>query len=226
MFQKYIAGIVLLIAASTSAQTKDRGWFNYSNKATMSPKIDLNTDFQWRSAKDIEFLETLLLRGVASYNFNARHSAGLGYAYISDWESPGDHKGFENRIVEQYLFQPKIKRTKVSLRARLEQRWVKRQEVAFSQRFRMFAAVVIPLNKDPEFKSGLFTRLQNEVFVNVQNQQKVNDQFYDQNRSLVALGYRWNKNLDTELGYQFWHQQLFANVQRSNVIQFMISTSF
>ena len=51
------------------------------------------------------------------------------------------------------------------------------------------------------FTQGTFLALQNEAFVNVQNKNKVNKHFFDQNRAYVAVGYRFSKSFDAEAGY-------------------------
>lgn len=185
-------------------------------------------DVQLRSANQLQYLNTLLLRGGLNYNLNKKHSIALGYTYKGDWEheSTGTAYTLENRIFEQYLYKFNLRRTELTLRTRLEQRWIKEDQVNFSQRARAFISAQLPLFADSAFSRGWYTSLQNELFFNVSHKERINGQWFDQNRSMVAFGYRWSKKIDTELGYQFWYQREQDNAYRRNVFQIMVTTQF
>jgi hypothetical protein len=208
---KKIIGLMLCFTGFTCyAQTYEtQSWLFITHQQTISSKFDLLTDVQLRTANKFDYLNTLLLRGALSYNFNKKHSAALGYAYKGDWEHEleGTVYMLENRIYQQYLYNFKIHRTEISARARLEQRWIKEESILFSQRVRAFISAQIPLIADTGFTKGLYTGIQNELFLNVQHKQQVNNSLFDQNRSFVSLGYRWSKKIDTELGYMHWFQK-------------------
>jgi len=223
-------GLILCLASFTCyAQShENQGWLFITHQQTISPKFDLLADVQFRTANKFDYLNTLLLRGALSYNFSKKHSAALGYAYKRDWEHEleGTAYTLENRIYEQYLYNFKIKRVEVSARARLEQRWIKEESAQFSQRARAFISAQIPLMADTGFTRGLYTGIQNELFLNVQHKQRVNKSLFDQNRSFVSLGYRWSKKIDTELGYMHWFQKEMDSDFRRSVFQLMITTKF
>jgi len=208
--------------------TETKGWFFLSHTQKISKKFDLLADAQLRSANRLSYLNTLLLRAAANYKFNDKHAVALGYANKRDWEreDQGTSITVENRIYEQYLFSFKYDHTEFTLRARLEQRWIKDDGVNFSQRSRAFISAQIPLIADTAFTRGLYTGIQNELFLNVQHKQRVNNRLFDQNRSFISLGYRWNKKVDTEIGYQYWYQKEMENAYRRNVLQVMITTNF
>jgi len=52
------------------------------------------------------------------------------------------------------------------------------------------------------FTQGFFAALQNEVFVNIGDPSPVNGKFFDQNRAYLAVGYRWSRQFDLEMGYR------------------------
>lgn len=219
----------LLATTKTYAQlTENTGWLFITHQQKITNKVDLLADVQLRSANQLNYLTTVLLRGGVSYNFNQKHSAAIGYVYKGDWEHEDEATQYtlENRIFEQYRYDFKLKRTELMFRARLEQRFVKEENVNFSQRARAFISAQIPLIADTAFSKGLYAGLQNELFVNVQHQQKVNNRFLDQNRSMASIGYRWSKKIDTEIGYLFWYQPEMKDTYRRNVFQLMITTQF
>jgi hypothetical protein len=227
---KKMMGLILCIACCTCyAQTHEtQGWFFVTHQQTLSSKFDLLADVQLRTANQLDYLNTLLLRSALSYNLNKKHSVALGYAYKGDWEHEleGTAYTLENRIYQQYLYNFKLHRTEFSARARLEQRWIKEESTQFSQRARAFISAQIPLIADTGFTKGLYTGIQNELFLNVQHKQRVNNSFFDQNRSFVSLGYRWSEKIDTEFGYMHWFQKEMDSDYRRNILQFMITTKF
>ncbi|GAB2691954.1 DUF2490 domain-containing protein [Mucilaginibacter koreensis] len=207
-------------------RTETQGWFFLSHIQTISKKFDIMADVQLRSSNQFDYLTTVLLRSGLLYKFDEQQSAGLGYAYKGDWEHEANGTSYtlENRIFEQYLLKFKLKLTEFNLRARLEQRFVKEQQVNFSQRARAFFSAQIPLIANTDFSKGVYTGLQNEIFLNIVHKNKVNNSIFDQNRLLGSVGYRWSKNLDTEIGYYFWYQQEMDVAYRRNVIQIMITS--
>jgi hypothetical protein len=221
--------LLCLVGPDSYAQTTEsQGWFFVTHRQALSKKFDLLADAQLRSANRGKYLNTLLLRGALSYNFNKKHAAALGYAYKGDWEHEpsGTAYTLERRIYQQYLYSFKFNSAEINLRGRLEQRWVKEERTEFSQRARAFISAQIPLAADTGFTRGLYTGLQNELFLNVQHKQRVNNSVFDQNRSFVSIGYRWSKNIDTEFGYMYWFQKESDAQYRRNVIQLMVTTNF
>jgi len=207
--------------------TETQGWFFLSHTQKLSKKWDGLADIQLRSADKIIRFQTVLVRGALSYNISDEHAVAIGYAYKGDWEE-GENKlnyQIEHRIYQQYLYNHNIKRTELNVRFRLEQRFVKELEAFnFSQRLRGFLSFQIPLSGNKDFSKGLYTGIQNELFVNVQHKENVNNSFFDQNRAYISAGYRWSKKIDTEIGYMYWRQKEKDETTTSNVVQLMITT--
>jgi len=132
----------------------------------------------------------------------------------------------EHRVYEQYLYNFKLKKVEMNVRARLEQRFIREDGIAFSQRARAFISAQIPLVANADFSKGLYAAVQNELFVNVQHKDLVNHHLFDQNRPYGSIGYRWSKKIDTEVGYMYWFQKEDDGDYRRNIIQLMVTTSF
>ncbi|MCX2586323.1 DUF2490 domain-containing protein [Pedobacter sp. MR22-3] len=226
----WIMVIPLLIAFQTAAQTENTGWLFISHSQQVSQKFDILADVQVRSADQLNAFSALLLRTALNYNFNKHHAIAAGYAFLGKWEN--DESAIkilhpENRIYQQYLFNANTSRTEWTLRFRLEQRFMTQQDQTdFSQRSRFFTAVQVPLLANEDFSKGFYTGFQNELFLNVINKKNVNGSIFDQNRSAVSVGYRWNKKIDMEFGYLLWAQKEEDNSAKTNVWQLMITTSF
>ena len=221
--------LVLSICSLVNAQKREtQGWLFISHTQKINEHFDVLFDAQIRTADQFNYANTLLLRTGLNYNFNKKHAIALGYAYKGDREKVAADYEFtqENRIYQQYLYQFKISKTEMQLRGRLEQRWVKDEGVDFSQRARLFISAQIPLFTDTAFTRGVYTGIQNEVYLNVMNRQNVNNSIFDQNRTFFSLGYRWSKAVDSEIGYIYWYQKEMDDTFRRNVIQLQITTSF
>ncbi|GGE45196.1 hypothetical protein GCM10011413_09190 [Pedobacter psychrotolerans] len=222
--------ILCLIAFHTAAQTENTGWLFISHSQKINQKFDVLADVQFRSSDQLSDFSALLLRTALNYNFNKHHAVAVGYAFLGKWEKDdSDLKVLnpENRIYQQYLFNTNTGLTEWSLRFRLEQRLITQEsQTNFSQRARFFVAAQIPLLANEEFSKGLYTGVQNELFLNVINKNNVNGHTLDQNRSSVSLGYRWSKKIDTEFGYMFWAQKEDKDYSKTNIWQLMITTSF
>jgi len=185
---------------------QNSGWFLFLNSTKLNDKWGLHLDVQLRSANNWDGVQNFLFRPGATYYINKNSNATVGYLLANTFlkgEELADKTLTEHRIWEQYIYAHKIKPIYAQHRFRLEQRFA---ETAggdvFSQRLRYFVRFVLPFS-DPKvpFVEGPFVALQNELFFNVQNNDKLNGKLFDQNRAYAAAGYRFNKCFDLEMGY-------------------------
>jgi hypothetical protein len=91
---------------------------------------------------------------------------------------------------------------------------VQTDDHTMTMRLRYFLRNVIPFQKTGDFQRGLFGAIQDEVFVNVTDLEKVNGKFFDQNRLYFAVGYRVNRKFDLEAGYM--NQYVLGRNGRTN----------
>ena len=216
-----------------NAQTNElSGWAAWFHTQRFNKHWGASFDGHLRSSHHADYLKTVLLRPSINYYFGNKNVAA-GYAYIGASGRAGDVKTFrpENRAFEQLIIlQPAGLNTQITHRFRLEQRFLGEtatQQSVFSQRFRYFIRAVVPLNsKDAPFTNGAYLALANEAFVNVQNKEKINNHFFDQNRAFVGIGHRFNKNVDVEAGYLNQYVQQAKAYTINNVIQLTLFTRF
>ncbi|NII24948.1 DUF2490 domain-containing protein [Pseudoflavitalea sp. X16] len=213
----FIIGLLLLSFDRTIAQTQFAGWIADFNTFKINTKLSVHADFQLRSTDQLKHVQTLLLRAGLNYHMNKKLVLTTGYAFIHNRSVQAGISGHvpEHRIWEQVLFthpltiSPGIHGT-LAHRLRLEQRFLPRPYVQnhelkhdgnlYANRLRYFIRNVTPLISSATGKAP-FLALQNEVFVNIGDKSAVNRKFFDQNRAYIALGYRFNKQFDAELGY-------------------------
>ncbi|UKT65841.1 DUF2490 domain-containing protein [Pedobacter mucosus] len=219
---------IIFIGAATAQSTESGGWLFISHTQKLSEEFDFLADVQLRSADQYSYWNTVLLRGAINYNLNDHHSTAIGYAFLGEWEKMEGGKDFEreHRLYEQYIFQTKLKKTELTLRARLEQRFQKDDQIKFSQRIRAFASFQIPIFADSQFEKGIYLKAQDEIFLNIQYKENVNGSILDQHRPYAGIGLRTGKKLDIDLGYMRWFQRELDGDVNKNIMQVMITTSF
>lgn len=228
-----------LIASFSYAQTinQNTGWFMFLNSTKFNDKWGMHFDLQVRTEDDWDQVKNLLVRPGITYYINKNSNATLGYLFtqtnlpsdILVGAAPLKNTLTEHRIWQQYIYnhQP-WKGAALSHRFRLEQRFIERPtDHLFSQRFRYFFRLVQPLQKqEGAFTKGVFAAIQNETFFNIQNKEKLNGKVFDQNRAYLAMGYRFSKKADIELGYL--NQAIKGSAQNTvnNAVQVAIYTRF
>ena len=229
-----IFAIQLTITGIASAQTNEQTyWGAWFHTQKFSEHWGMAFDGQLRSSHHAGYLRNVLLRPSASYYFDKNHRADLGYAYVAanGRTATGAHTFRpEHRIFEQFIISQKAGvNTAIQHRFRLEQRFLGQtatQPDVFAQRFRYFARAVVPLSKQAPFTKGTFVGLQNEVFANVHNKDKVNKHLFDQNRAYVAFGYRLQKAIDIEVGYLNQYIKQAETYTINHVAQVALYTRF
>jgi hypothetical protein len=228
--------IVVLIACNFAGQAQtdqqNTGWFMFVNSTKINKKWATHLDLQYRTSDNWAHKRNLMFRPGLTYLISNKHEVTLGYLLNESYtypEAAADYQLTEHRIWEQYVFKHKIKTVAASHRFRLEQRFIGRHNAdeLFSQRLRYFFRFIVPLQKEAKtFEKGVFVALQNEVFVNLQNNKKLNDSYFDQNRAYGALGYRVSKKFDVEAGYMNQAVKGLARNTSNNIIQLALYTRF
>lgn len=234
-----LAAFLNVFASSLYAQTvnQNTGWFMFLNSTKFNDKWGMHFDLQVRTQDNWDGVRHLLVRPGITYYINKNSNATVGYLYTPTFLQEDILVGggklkttlTEHRIWQQYIYnhQP-WKGAALSHRFRLEQRFIERQsDDLFSQRFRYFFRLVQPLkNQEGAFTKGMFVALQNELFFNIQNKEKLNGSLFDQNRAYLAVGYRVSKSFDIEAGYLNQAIKGANNNTVNNVAQLALYTRF
>ncbi len=194
------------------SQSQFSGWFGNFSTFKLNNKFSIHFDGQLRSTDDIEHISTLLLRTGLNIQVRKNMVATAGYAFINNRRVIAGVSGYapEHRFWEQFLVSHPFINTSLSHRFRLEQRFISKSVVennelknegnVYANRFRYFFRTMVPLKGRLQPKTP-FIGLQNEVFLNFGDKSGVNGEFFDQNRVYLALGYRFSREFDLELGY-------------------------
>ena len=232
-FFKILAALIFIhLAANAQTQQQSSGWLLLLNNTKISEKWGVYADMQIRSSDKWENVRNFLFRPGVTYYANSKNEFTLGYLLNQTFTSnigSSDNMLTEHRIWEQYVYKHKISTISVAHRFRMEQRFIERygKDDLFAQRLRYFFRFILPLAKGKQnFDKGVFAALQNELFFNVQSKDQLNGKFFDQNRAYVAGGYRFNKQLDIELGYMNQASKGSFSNTANNILQFAVYTKF
>ncbi len=192
--------------ALADTRQQHSGWAAWFNTDRINEKWGFISDVQLRSGDDLENVQNLLIRPGVTYFLNGQNNVSMGYAYNATLNNPGDNL-IEHRIWRQYIHTNTYwTRAAVTHRFRLEQRFSRAGEpqrsAVLTAPALFLSARSLSLRADKaSFTTGPFFAFQNEVFLNVQHDENANGELFDQNRILLAGGYRLSSRYDLELGY-------------------------
>ncbi len=228
--RKYLLVIIIIFNSLTISAQQLSGWFFHSHNQKLNDKWSYATDFQLRSSENLRGIKSVLLRGWVSYLLADSRTIGLGYTHFGNWDVEDGHDSYdgENRIFEELQLDNDLLGIEVSNRIRLEQRILNRDiRTQIAQRFRYQLALVIPLEKVKIFQRSTSLILQNEVFLNVQNQDAANAHLFDQNRPYIGWGISLAETTEVEMGYYYKTQiDKIDGMTNSNIAQIKINTTF
>lgn len=199
--QSILLGLIAVFTFSSHAHSQDTGedswgsWAMLFTNNQVSEKLSIHAEAQYRNYEFGQNFNQLLLRTALNYHISEKAMASFGYGYIttdtSFEELDGEKNVTENRLYEQFVLRNSVGNFKFSHRYRLEQRFINRPfgENSTEHRARYFLRVTYPLN------DTWFLTAYDEVFINLQND------FFGQNRLYGAVGYNFNENVSTQVGY-------------------------
>ena len=210
-----VAGMVMpaLLSAQKIISPQTHGWAMYVGTHKLTDKFSLMTEYQWRRADGFKSWQQSLLRFGLEYNVNPNVSVMAGYAWVKSFpygEQPILHEFDENRIFEQVNLKSKIGNVEVQHRYRLEQRFMEQYandasnniiqaDPVFRNRLRYRAMAIIPLSRKELTDQTLFMNVNDEVFLGFGS--GIGKNIMDQNRFIAALGWRFDKNFNVQVGY-------------------------
>ena len=208
-----ILTINLFSFSQKQISTQQHAWVMYTGNHKLTERWGIHTEYQWRRSDYFQDWQQSLLRlGIDYYNKqNAQYT--LGYGWIRSYqygEQPIAHANNEHRIWQQFILKNKVGRVDFQHRYRLEQRiiekWVSNSSGEYVQdgfifrqraRYRFYATV--PLSRKEMADNTLFLAAYDEPFLGFGK--GIAKNILDQNRLYFALGWRFNKNCNVQLGY-------------------------
>lgn len=162
----------------------------------LSGSLELNP----RLRGDLGRLNQFIARPGAQWAFTPAFSGAQGYAWVRN--DLGSRVLDEHRSWQQLELKalPAAAAAELSLRARLEQRWLEGARGA-AWRSRLMARVERP------FFASHYLAASNELFVNLTSSRGAPRDGFEQNRFYVGAGRRGAAKRRVEAGYQHWWQR-------------------
>lgn len=207
--RKYIVLFLLLILTTISFSQKNVShnnlvWFGDFTKARLNDKWSIYLDFGYRRTEWLNKCSQLLVRPGITYHFNKIVSATAGVAYFSHYTA--NYIRPEGRGWQQLLFNETYLRVKVSHRLRAEQRFLQKvissqlvNDYNYNNRFRYQLNLQTPLNNKQLEDKKFYFSISDEVFIN--SGKEISNNYFDQNRTTVGLGYKLNEGFNILVAY-------------------------
>lgn len=197
---KNAALILLLVLVSKigySQTTNTGNWFIYFGNKQINEKWNLHHEVQYRNFNFIGDLDQLLLRVGLGYNLSENNNnllLGYGFIYNEPYIENSDNKTnfSEHRIYQQFITRQNFKRLSIQHRYRFEQRFI---EDDFKMRLRYFLGINYALSQKETLEKTFYLSAYNELFLNTEGN------YFDRNRLYGGLGYRFSKNIRSEIGF-------------------------
>lgn len=210
--------LLCLITNFGMSQSSDLGnWMMYFGNKKLNNKWNWHHEVQYRNYNFIGDLEQLLLRTGVGYNLTENNNnLLLGYGFINGQVYSNAHSDKveinEHRIYQQFINRQSIGRVNLQHRFRLEERFFEDQDLQF--RLRYFLGLNIPINNGSLVDQTFYGSFYNEFFINGEKE------YFDRNRLLAGIGYKYNNKVKFELGYM---NQFFQSSGRDqiNIMMFL-----
>jgi hypothetical protein len=206
-----------LISLTSFSQTKlieqrDMTWLGYFNQTRFTDKSGLWTDLHWRLNDNfVNETSAILVRVGYMYYLSDKTKLTFGYCFQDQPGHNGATDVLEHRPWQQIQWTEKKSWFSMMQWIRVEQRYRKVGDADFSflsHRIRYNLALMVPLNRKEIMPKTVFFATNNEVFVNLGK--NIVNNYFDQNRFFVGLGYQFTTHLNAQLGYMNVFQQLPA----------------
>lgn len=205
--------ISLSVLSQKEIVAQNHAWAMYFGNHRLTERWGIHSEYQWRRHDLFNNWQQSLMRIGVDYYSKSQAQYTLGYGWIKSFEygeQPIAHNFNEHRIWEQLILKNKVGRFEFNHRYRLEQRileqWKQTGSSDFEQngyvfrnriRYRFMATV--PLSRKEMKDNTLFLAVYDEPFL--QFGKGVAKNILDQNRLYFALGWRFTKDFNIQLGY-------------------------
>lgn len=209
----FFIGILSVCAQDKEILYRDQTWLGYFNQTRLSTKWGLWTDLHLRFTDNyIDRLGLSILRVAPMYYLNDQTRLTAGYAYITAYNTDDIPNLHEHRLWQQIQWFDKKKGFSMMQYFRVEERFRQtvtagelNEDYTYSWRFRYNFSVTIPLKNKEVAPKTPFLFLNDEIHVNAGK--SITNNYFDQNRLFVGLGYQFTAHLNAQLGYLFVFQQ-------------------
>ena len=236
-----LIGLILfsvnVILGQKQISSQNHGWIMYFGNHKLTEKWGLHTEYQWRRSDYFENWQQSLMRLGVDYYGPHETQYTLGYGWIKTFEygdQPIMHNFNEHRVWQQFIVKNKVGRVELNHRYRLEQRFLEQWKstgpnqfetdgYVFRQRVRYRFLLTAPISRKEMQDNTLFIAFYDEPFLGFGK--GIGKNILDQNRLYGALGWRFTKDFNIQLGYlnQYVVKTDGIKAERNHTIQLGIT---
>lgn len=212
---KIVFGLTFMLTTVFAQKTihGQANWLVYTGQYKLTNKLGAHLEVQWRGDANFEQNRQNLFRIGGIYYLNNQITLSVGYGLIKTFKPLLTDFFTENRAWEQIQYNHKWLDTKnlMTHRFRLEQRFVDNiilnsdEEIVveatnYQNRLRYLNRNLFHLFEFNNNRNKAYAILQDEFFFNL-GDNKVNANFFDQNRLLIGFGINYEDITRLEVGY-------------------------
>ena len=202
-----------MFITSSFAQEKtvvdaEQTWFAYFNQTRLTKKSGIWVDLHLRLTENFGEKASLSIARVGyTYYLTDQARVTAGYGYVTQYAPTEDVPNIpEHRPWQQIQWFEKKKWFSMMQYIRLEERFRRKveageltSEYSFNYRIRYNMALSIPLKGKEIVKGTPFLFLNDELHINLGKE--ITNNYFDQNRFFVGVGYQITSTLNAHLGY-------------------------
>ena len=214
----------LVLAQTKEFETREQTWFGYFNQTRFTKRSGIWLDLHLRLTNDFVKQKNLsIIRAGYTYYISDQVRVTAGYAYVTQYGlADGEPDVPEHRPWQQIQWFEKKNGFNLMQWFRIDERF--RTQVIggeltdnynFNWRFRYNIAFTIPLRGKVVQAKTPCLFFNDEILINA-GKEIVNN-YFDQNRLFLGLGYQFTAHLNAQLGYMYVFQQLPAGNSYANI---------
>lgn len=212
---KLVLLLIFMFSAALAQKTihGQAVWVAYDGQYKLAKKFGAHLEVQWRGDANFEQNKQNVFRIGGMFYLNNQITLSAGYGLIKTYKQSLNDFFTENRAWEQIQYNHNWLENKNTMthRFRLEQRFVDNvvlnnedkvvvDATNYQNRLRYLNRNVFHLFKFNDDRNKAYAIVQDELFFNLGNN-KVNANFFDQNRFLVGFGINYEDTIRLEIGY-------------------------
>ncbi len=221
--------VIVMVTGTIFAQTKEfetreQTWFGYFNQTRFTKRSGIWLDLHLRFTNNfIEQTNLSIIRAGYTYYLSDQVRLTAGYGYMTQYGlTDGEPDVPEHRPWQQIQWTEKKKGFNMMQWFRIDERF--RTEVRdgkltdsynFNWRFRYNLALTFPLKGKIIQAKTPFLFFNDEILINAGK--NIVNNYFDQNRLFLGLGYQFTAHLNAHLGYMYIFQQLPAGNKYANI---------
>jgi hypothetical protein len=210
----------IVVLAQTT--TSNSFWFGYYPSLKLTNRLKLNGDFQLRTRKKLNEINTQLNRIGLCYSLKNKTEITLGGAYFNTFKL-NKLQVTELRLWQEFSLKSKFKHFKINYRLRTEQRWFKpiEQDMYSNSSLAIRIRNKLEIVYRPNENSKIEYFIANEIMF---HRAKTNYNLFDQNRASLGAYLKITNNLTLSPQFIFLNQlqnnnkQVYLSVYRINLI--------